>query len=202
MAYKTGNLSGGQFLTELMGKDPRMAAFMQTIIDGVNNVAKAMAVGGAGHIAAPPPPGSVSVKSSGEMVHVSISHPGAIQRNIRYFTEVGVNDSRFTRPLVIDHGSSRASHPFTLPTKDDGGVPINYFFRSYAQYPGSLRSEFAYHGSKGAPTAVTMAGNTSMTPLPSTGSGTASNLGTQAGQGLGNVQDRPAMGTAKRSIGQ
>lgn len=192
---------GGQFLGELYHKDSRQATFLQKFIDYMNSGFGALASTGSGQVAPPPPLAAMGVKTSGEMVHVSHDHPGAIQRGVQYFTEVGVNDPGFVQPLVKDHGASRTSHPFMLPTKDDNGAAIKYYFRSYVQYHGSKRSEYAYHGTQESPIAVTLAGNTSMTPLPSKGSGTASNDGKQGGQGLGNELSRSAEGP-KRTTGQ
>jgi hypothetical protein len=204
MAQGNAQFDGGQFITELLsGKvhPVHVGQFFQKFIGFVNNLATSSANTGSGEIEPPPPIAGMSVKTSGEMVHVAHDHPGAIQRGGQYFTEVGVNDPGFNQPLVVDHGATRTSHPFTLPANDDNGVPINYYFRSYAQYHGSKRSEYAYHGSAKAPTAVTLTGSTNMTPLPSKGSGTASNSGTQGGQGLGNELFRPTTGP-KRQVGQ
>ena len=193
--------SGGQYITELALKDTHTAQFFQKFINYVNGLATAVAATGSGEVTPPPPIASMSVKVAGEMVHVQHDHPGAIQRGVQYFTEVGVNDAGFNQPIVVDHGASRTSHPFPLPANDDQGTPINYYFRSYAQYHGSKRSEYAYHGSAHAPTAVTLSGSTNLTPLASTGSGTGSNNGLQGGVGLGNTLFRPAT-TTKRSTGQ
>jgi hypothetical protein len=196
-------LDGGQFITELQSGQmhpPRLAQFLTKIVNYVNGLATSSANSGSGEITPPPPMAGMTVKTSGETVHVQHDHPGAIQRGVQYFTEVGVNDSGFNQPLVIDHGASRTSHPFTLPTNDDNGAPINYYFRSYAQYHGSKRSDFAYWGAPGAPTAVTLTGTTNLTPLPSKGSGTASNDGNQGGQGLGHQLFRPPV-APKRTVG-
>lgn len=193
---QSGNaqLDGGQFLTELAHTNSRQAAFFQKIITFVNQLATAGANSGSGEIAPPPPIAGMTVKTAGEMIHVAHDHPGSIQRGIQYFTEIGVNDPGFKQPMVIDHGASRTSHPFTLPTKDDGGNTINYYFRSYAQYHGSRRSGYAYLGTEKSPTAVTLTGSTQLTPITSFGSGTAANTGTQGGQGLGNFLFREQAG--------
>jgi hypothetical protein len=187
-------LDGSQFITELRSQGMvRLAMLQQKIVDFVNNLAASAANSGSGEIAPPPPIVSMTVKTASEYVHVSHSHPGAIQRGIQYFTEVGVNDPGFKQPLVHDWGCTRTpASMMTLPTKDDGGTPINYYFRSYAQYHGSKRSDYAYWGTPANPTAVTLSGTTKMTPLASSGSGTASNNGTQGGQGLGNDLFRAA----------
>lgn len=203
---QSGNaqLDGGQFIAELQSghiHGPRLGQLFSKIIAFANQLAISTANSGSGEIAPPPPIAGLTVKTAGEMVHVAHDHPGAIQRGVQYFTEIGVNDPGFNQPIVKDHGASRTSHPFVLPTNDDNGSPIKYYFRSYAQYHGSRRSEYAYHGSAQAPTAVTLAGTTSMTPIPSKGSGTAANTGLQGGQGLGNELFRATAGP-KRTVGQ
>lgn len=198
------NLDGGQFISELQAghiNGPRLGQFFQKIINFANQLAVSSANSGSGEISPPPPIAGLTIKTSGEMIHVQHDHPGAIQRGVQYFTEVGVNDPGFNQPLVIDHGASRTTHPFTLPTNDDNAAPIKYYFRSYAQYHGSKRSDYAYWGTPQSPTAVTLAGSTSMTPLSSTGSGTSANTGLQGGQGLGNELFRPAT-QPKRTVGQ
>ena len=132
------------------------------------------------------------MKVAGEMAHVQIQDNAPIQKGIRYFTEVATDPS-FTRPLVIDHGASRTRHPITLPTKDDSGSTVKYYFRSYSQYPGSDPSPPQVYGGA-SPTAVTMAGSTQMTLLPSMGSGTGAGNGSQGGHGLGKVLVRPEVG--------
>lgn len=197
------SLDGGQFLSELLAgrlTPVRVGQLFQKVIGYMNGLASSAANSGSGEIAPPPPLNSLTVKTSGEQVHVQISHPGAIQRGVQYFTEVGVNDPGFTQPIVIDHGASRTSHPFVLPTNDDAGVANKFYLRAYAQYHGSKRSGYAYWGQPQAPTAVVLGGTTNMTPLSSNGSGTASNAGTQGGEGLGNNLFRPGA-APKRATG-
>lgn len=198
-------LDGGQFIAELQAghmSPVRVGQLFSKIINWANQLATSGANTGGGEIQPPPPIAALTIKTAGEMVHVQHSHPGAIQRGIQYFTEVGVNDAGFNQPLVHDWGATRTpATMMTLPTNDDNSKPISYYFRSYAQYHGSKRSDYAYWGTAQAPTAVTLAGTTSMTPLSSTGSGTAANSGLQGGQGLGNQLFR-ATATTKRSVGQ
>lgn len=197
-------LDGGQFITELMSghvNPTRLGQLFQKFQGFINQLASSSANSGSGEIAPPPPIAAMTIKTSGEMVHVAHDHPGAIQRGVQYFTEVGVNDPGFNQPIVVDHGASRTTHPFTLPTNDDNAAPIKYYFRSYPQYHGSKRGDYAYWGSAQAPTAVTLAGTTNMTPLPSRGSGTSANSGLQGGQGLGNQLFR-STAVAKRTVGQ
>lgn len=184
-----GQLDGGRLLSELSIKDPRMGQLLQNVIDGVNRVAKNSGVSAVGDVSAPKAPDSVSVNTAGEMMHISINHSGALQRGVRYFSEVSTTPS-FNQPLVIDHGTSRTSHPITLPTNDASGNTQSYYVRSYAQDPGGPPSSPYTVGGVGSPTAHTMSGSTSMTLLSSHGSGTAPNHGQSAAQGLGKFQSR------------
>jgi len=183
---QAGQLDAGQFLSEIRAKDPHLAITLQQIIDGVNRLATNTATSPIGDVSPPKSPDSVTVKVSGEMAHISISHSGELQRGVRYFSEVSTNQA-FGQPIVIDHGSSRTATPITLPTYQDDGTTLNtYYVRSYAQYPGSPPSPPTVCNNNG----FQMQGSTKMTPLPSNGSGTAPNNGQSAGQGLGKFQQR------------
>lgn len=188
MANIGGQIDGGRELASLQNQ-PLLQSLIQTIIKGVNTLATNTATSATGENAAPKAPDSVSVSTGGEYMHVAINHSGPVQRNVRYFTEVSTSPS-FTQPLVIDHGSSRTSHPFPLPTKTAAGATQSYYVRSYAQNPGSQPSAPTVVGGASSPTAHVMTGATAMDLAPSTGSGTAPNTGQNAGQGLGKTQKR------------
>lgn len=185
-----GILDGGRLLSRVMQRDPELGQLLQNLIDGVNRTAQNAAVSPIGEVQAPKSPDSVSVSTAGEIMHISIDHSGPVNRNIRYFSEISPNSAQFSQPIVIDHGSSRTSHPISLPTKDSSGNTIKYYVRSYAQYPSSQPSAPTIVGGVGAPLAFTMSGSTQMTLQPSTGSGTAPNTGQGAGSGLGKVVRR------------
>lgn len=193
------DLDGGELLTEIENQWPKLGVLLRTkILPAVNSVAKAAGVAAVGQTSPPSSPQAVSVVTAGEMMHVAITDNAPLVRNVRYFTEVANNPS-FWQPIVIDHGSSRTSHPFPLPTMDSDGNPHKWYVRSYSQYPGSDPSAPVVHGGDN-PTPVTMAGTTQLTLAPSTGSGTAANNGQQGGSGLGKVLLRPASGP-KRQVG-
>ena len=196
MQGSKGQLDGGRFLTRLYHEDSEQAAFMQRIIDAVNNLGKSVAASSAGEIDAPPPVDSIAVKTAGEMLHVTLTHNPPIQRGIRYFTEIDTNPS-FTQPHVYDMGTSRGT-VLTLPTKTDGGSTVNYYVRAYPQYSGSKPAPPTVYGGMENPTAITMGGSTSLTLLTSTGSGTAQSNGQQGGYGLGKQQVRPALGPKRQ----
>ena len=188
MAVPSGQLDGGGNQAEVASRDPRHAQVHQDIIDSINRLAASVGASPTGEIPAPKAPDTVSVKTAGELMHISINHSGQLQRNVRYFSEISDSPS-FAQPIVVDHGTSRTSHPIPLPTyADDGVTKATYYVRSYAQYPGSPPSPPTIVGGQGSPTAFQMAGSSAMTMLPSQGSGTGPNNGQSAGQGLGKFQ--------------
>ena len=191
MTTPAGSLDGGRLLNEVALKDPRLGQLLQNVIDGVNRLGQNSGASPVGDVIAPKPPDTVSVKVSGEMMHISISHSGQLNRGVRYFSEISASPS-FGQPIVVDHGTSRTSHPIPLPTNDDSSNPVTYYVRSYAQNPGGPPSAPTVVGGLGSPTGFAMGGATAMTLLPSTGSGTAPNTGQSAGQGLGKFQKRGA----------
>jgi hypothetical protein len=186
----SGSFSGGRLLNEVSNKNPRLGQLFQNFEDAINTLATNTASSAVGQIQAPKAPDSISVAIGGEMMHVSHSLSGQINRGIQHITEVSTTPS-FAEgtTLVIDHGCSRTSHPFTLPTKTSAGVTQSYFVRGYTQYSGSAPSEKYTVGGASKPTAFTMAGTTQLTLLQSHGSGTGPNTG-KSGQGLGVTQTR------------
>jgi hypothetical protein len=157
----------------------------QNVIPAISTTARNAAVSPIGSVAAPQPPSAVNVATFGEMVHVSIEDNQPLNRGINYFTEIGVNDPHIQQPIVYHHGTSRTPPPFSLPSLiSGGGSPVShkYNIQSYSQYPGGPPSaKTAFNNLE----QFTLSGTTVGTPLPSTGSGTASNNGTQPGQGFG-----------------
>lgn len=193
------NLDGGELLSEVEKVWPKLGVLLRTKFQvAVNSVAQAAGVAAVGQVNAPNSPQAVNVAVAGEMMHVSITDNAPLQRGIHYFTEVANNPS-FTRPIVIDHGASRTSHPFPLPTLDSNGNAQSWYVRSYSQMPGSPPSAPVVFGGD-SPTAVKMAGSTQLTLLPSTGNGTASGNGQQGGSGLGRTLLRGSPPAAKRTV--
>lgn len=195
-----GDLSGGRALTRLMQTDAISGSLVQKIITAINNMGRNAGVSPTGQLSAPTAPNGLDVKASGGFVHVQITDNNPLNKGIHYFVEADTNPS-FSQPIVIPHGPSRTIHPFPLPANDDNGNAQSWHFRAYAQYPGSLASAKTVFGGASGATPVSVGGSTSMTLLPSTGSGTASPTGTQGGQGFGKTSTRPAVGP-KRSVGQ
>ena len=180
-------LDGGNLLAQIEKENPTLGKLLRTrIIPAINQTASAAGVAPVGNIQTPNAPNAISVKTQGEMVHVSISDANEVQRGVHYFTEADTNPA-FPQPIVIHHGPSRTPAPFTLPTNDDGGTKHNWYLRTYAQYPGGQPSPVVSYGGNGNPLAIQLAGTTNMTLNPSTGSGTASNNGQSGGSGFGKV---------------
>lgn len=184
-------LDGGQFLADLYQKDPIQAAFIQKVINAVNHLGVNLGANPVGDVKPPDPIASVNVKTSGEYMHVSLTHTAPVKKGINYFVEVDTNPN-FPQPQVKPLGPSRASLPFVLPSLDDNGNQVNYYVRAFAQYPGSKPSKVTVFGGAGNPTAIKMGGSTKLSLLPSTGSGTSSVTGQQGASGFGRVLNSPA----------
>jgi hypothetical protein len=169
----------------------------------VQTTATQAAVDPSGNMAAPPPPESISVTTSGELAQVVVNHVAPIQKGVQYITTIATNPSFTGGAIIHDHGSSRSPAPINLPTMappvapSTDPTPHQYFFATVAQYPGSPPSKPTFFGGV-SPTPVTMSGSTVMALQPGTGSGTTTN-GNQALQGLGNNQIRLAP-AAKRTV--
>ncbi len=167
------------------------------LTDQISNGFKQLGVQPTGKVQPPAPIQNLNVVASNGTVHAVITHNSPVQKNIKYFVEASANDPAFGQPHVFDLGASRSLFT-SLPGKDTSGTPINYFFRSYAQYHGSDPAPHTNFGGKFTPTPVVVGGTAQFTPLASTGSGTALANGTQAGQGLGTVLERPATGPKRQ----
>lgn len=186
-----------QLLTEVENMWPRLGIYLRSREQVVATVAQNAAVGTTAEIAAPSAPASVNVKVAGEIAHVTIEDPQELQRGAQYHVELATN-AQFSAPHVEHLGSSRGRF-ITLPTNDDGGTPHTWYARGYSQYQGSQPSTFTYFGGA-SPAGFQMQGATNLTPLTSTGSGTASTDGQQGGWGLGKTLVRGAPQPAKRVV--
>lgn len=176
-------LSENRFLADLYTKDPVQAAFLQSICDGLDKIATDTGTAIEGDGQPPAPVNAITVKTSGELVHATLSHGASVNRVINYFLEADTNPS-FTQPHVMDLGASR-THIFSLPSLNDAGNTQGWYLRAYAQYPGSPPSNPTVLGGLTNPTPLNLSGNSKLTPLASTGSGTASSTGQQGGSGRG-----------------
>lgn len=182
-----GQVDGGRELSHVEQKDPLLGRLVRRLLDGVNTLAKNTATSATGENAPPPPLAkvNVSVSPTGEAMHVTLDHPGTVDKNSHYIVEVHT-DPTFGTPIIIkDAGASRSLEPFHLPTKSaDGSVTHNYYVRAYPQNPGSQPAQITNGGGP-----FTMNGSTQLDFSPPRGSGTGPNSG-QGGQGLGRVQQR------------
>lgn len=219
MIGKHSQLEGGQELTKVTQKDFENGTLLQRIIDAVNSVAQNLGAAAVGKLTPPPPVNSIQVQGvadissntitcPGEFLHLTLTHNGEVHKGVQYIHEIST-DKNFLAPHIIDTGSSRTL--FThLPTfQSDGITQQIYYHRAYAQYSGSDPAQPTVLGGLAAPTKIVMSGQmnalgvmvsaTSSDLLSSTGSGTASPLGTQGAHGLGKVLTRSAP-APKRSI--
>lgn len=183
-----GILSGGRALTKWVQENPTQGSLLQKIITSINTLASNTGSSAVGRSTPPPPINALNVKVSGEYAHVTIDHSGDIQQGVHYFVEAA-NNANFIGAHPIHFGTSRTRDPIHLAANDDDGAPQKWYLRGYAQYPGSNPSEPVPYGGT-SPTEITTTGTTNMTWHPSTGSGTASNSGQQAGWGFGKIQRR------------
>jgi hypothetical protein len=192
------SLDLSQFLKEIKSASTWQEAqrgvslLFQNISDSVNNGFSQLGVTATGKTSPPPPLDSVNVKASNGTVHVTLNHNAPITKTIKYFVECAT-EPNFLQPHVEELGSSRGKF-FSLPGMTDDSVVQPWFIRGYGQYHGSDAGEKINFGSKFAPTPVTVGGTATLTPLPSTGSGTAPSNGQTGGVGLGTNYQRAPTG--------
>jgi hypothetical protein len=193
-------LDSSQFLKQIKNKDPHLGILLETWFDQVNLALHQAGVDVKGKVQAPPPIAGLSVAAGSDHVHVTINDPSQINKNVQYFVEYSANDPTFAQPHVEHLGASRG-RVMALPAKNSLGALQTYYFRAYSQYFGSdpqPPAKHKYFGALGNPTAVTLTGSSTLTLLPSPGSGTGRADGTQGGAGLGYVLARQVVGP-KRS---
>jgi hypothetical protein len=175
------------FITELSVEAPRLALMMRKVVTAVNQTAGVLGIDSTSHASPPDPPQGINVKAANGLAHVTITDNSQRGRSLNYFLEHDTNPA-FPAPHVVQLVASRGAF-LSLPAKDDGGNAQHWYFRAYSMNPGSAqRSAHVVFGGFATPTAVNVGGSTSLTPLPSTGAGTASTTGQQGGQGFGSAQ--------------
>jgi hypothetical protein len=175
------------------------STIFQRIEDAINHLGTNAGVDPTGAKLPPPRPlQSFNVQSDGNgTFHGVISHDAELQRGIHYFAEWDTNPA-FSKPRVVPMHVSRTMPTQTLPHKDGDGNVINYYWRAYAQYPGSDPGEKMNFGGE-TPTPLNAGGATQMNLFASTGSGSAQNSGEEGGSGFGKVLFRPASGVKRTS---
>lgn len=172
------------FLTELAINQPRMALMMSKVRDAINQTANAIGVDSTSFQSPPHAPQSMNVKAANGLVHVTVTDASRRTRALNYFVEHDT-DPAFSNPHVLHLGASRGGF-LVLPAFNDDNVAQSWHFRAYSMLPGSTKpSAPIYFGSAAAPTPVSVGGTTQLTPLSSTGSGTASTTGQQGLSGFG-----------------
>ena len=173
-----------QFITELRIDQPRMALMVSKIRDAINQTASAAGVDSTSFQSPPHPPQAINVKAANGLVHVTITDGSERSRATSYFIEHDT-DPAFSNPQVLHLNASRTGF-LTLPALDDNGDAQSWHFRAYSHMLGAAKpSAPIYFGSANAPTPVSVGGTTQLTPLRSTGSGTASTTGQQGLSGFG-----------------
>lgn len=184
-----------QFLNEIKNAsnwaDAQRGVFQMfsQIQEHVNNGFQQVGVSTMTKTAAPDPPENLNIKADNGIAQFVITHNAPITKTDRYFVEADTDPS-FSRPHVFDSGASRTGF-MTLPHMNDDGDVQQWHFRSYVQRNGSPASAKVNFGQQYSPTPVSVGGATQLTPIPSTGSGTAAANGMQGGQGLGTDYHRP-----------
>lgn len=203
----TEQLQGGRELNYVSQKDAYTGTLFQRLITAVNTLAKNAGVSAVGKTSPPPRIDAINVQGTqvgdtvtcpSEVLHWTLTHNQAIQKGIRYFSEIDT-DPNFPTPHVIDHGASRSAF-LHLPTQDNAGNTHTYYLRSYAQYHGSDPCSPTVHGNLGGALKIQMTGSSKTSLLTSAGSGTAAPNGQQGGHGLGKVLDRPAPGPKRNTL--
>jgi hypothetical protein len=186
------------YLRSLPDFGPYLAAALDRLQRGVNDLGNNLAADPAGTKDAPPTIQSLTVKASGGLVHAVITDNNPIQKGAHYFIEYA-NEPNFLQPHVIHLGVSRSMNPVLLPSQDDNGNAQSFYFRAYSQYPGGHPGKAIFFGGSVA-TKVNPGGTGKLTLLPSTGSGTAASSGQEGSSGFGKVLYRanPAKVTVQK----
>lgn len=190
------NFIAGRELEEVRQQNPGLGSLLGRLVRALNTMATSAGLSPIGKSDPPPTVGSVSVKAANGLAHVTIADDAPIQKPIEYFIEHDTSPN-FPAPHVAHLVASRGAF-LSLPSLTDAGAAQSWYFRAYSQYPGSHPSQPVYFGGI-SPTAVSVGGTVQLTPLASTGSGTASPTGGQGGWGRGKIPVRPPQGP-KRGI--
>src|SRR6516225_12298686 len=187
-----------QYLKQVKNRDPKLGMLLEAWIDQVSTALSHLGMSTTGKVDKPAQLAGLNVAAGSDHVHVTITDPAQINKNVQYFVEYSVNDPSFSQPHVEHFGATRG-RVIALPAKTGAGAMQTYYFRAYSQYVGGdPQSKHIYWRQRGNPTAVTLSGSSMLNLLPSQGSGTGRADGTQGGAGLGLVLTRATV-TAKRA---
>jgi hypothetical protein len=191
-------LAGAEFLQQLRLNSPKTGVLIDSIIDGINNMAAHLGVDPTGKVDPPDPISSIQVQPGPDMAHVTLTDNSQVKKNVQYFVEHSVDGGATWH---VTHLNASRGVVLSLPTKNAAGTTYNYQFRGYSQLLGSdAQPSKITHGGTYTPTNVQLTGTAAMDLLPSTGSGTASVNGQQGGQGLGTDLTRPAIGPKRPNL--
>jgi len=173
----------------LRGSDPRLAEAFDAVARYFQNVSlQTGADPTQNQSQAPSQVQGLQVTASGGIYEVKINDTTPVAKQINYFAEYSTTPG-FQKPTVVPMGPSRNVR-LNLGNQ-------NFYWRAYSQYPTSNPSDPVYFGSKSSPTSVSGGGSTiGPVPLASSGSGTASNDGTQGGSGFGTIPIRSSPGAS------
>jgi hypothetical protein len=179
------NLSA--YLAEIRNRFGRpLSLALESVEASINQLGTVAGIDPTGHVSPPNPPQTISVAAGSDHVHVTLTDSSQRSRALHYFLEWSANDPNFGQPHVEHLGVGRG-RVLALPAKDGGGAPINYYFRGYSGYLGSSdASRKVYYGTNVSPTAVTLSGTSTLSLLPSQGSGTSHPQ--ESGFGFGKAQ--------------
>lgn len=182
-----------QFITEIRSAGKvtpvftRLALALNKVVDAVNQTANGAGVDSTQMLSPPDAPQAINVKAANGTAHVTITDNSQRSRALHYFVEADTTPS-FAQPHVFQLGAGRGAF-LALPGLNDDSETQQWYFRAYSSYPGSSKqSAHQVFGGAATPTAVTVGGSVSLTPLPSTGAGTASTTGQRGGTGFGPSQ--------------
>ena len=93
-------LEGGRELNYVTQRDPYAGSLFSRIVEAVNTLAKNAGVAAVGKVSPPPRIDGITVQGTqsgstltapSEILHWTLQHNGAIQKNIRYFSEIDTN---------------------------------------------------------------------------------------------------------------
>lgn len=174
------------YLTQIKNERPREGVALQILQDAVNQLALAVGADPTQHIEPPHAPQGINVAAGSDQVHVTVSDSSQRSRALSYFVEWDT-DPNFPQPHMEHLGTGRG-RVLALPAMDADSNPYTYYFRTYSSYLSSKTASPKLNFGGTVPTPVTLSGASQLTLLPSTGGGTASSTGQQAGQGFGHAQ--------------
>ena len=168
-----------------------LARALRKLEETVNQIGENTNSDPTGTLPAPPPLSGVNVANDGSnLVHVTLTDNNQLIKNTRYWAEVSTSPSfEGSATYPEDLGGSR-HRILSLPQG-------TYYVRAFHQYPGGTPSTPVNYGGS-VPSAVTITSGSTLSLLPSTGSGTAAPDGSQPGQGLGVFLSRQAPGPKRR----